>query len=102
MRQQAVDVLGFGGWKPRNHIAQVGIGIEPVDRGGLDQAVEHSCRLPTTFTRHEEIIVPALGHWTDGTFYQVVVYVQSPVVAYSSPDAPGTKPASSFRSHANV
>ena len=80
VRQQRVDVLRFGDRQPRQHIAQVGVGIVAVGLGALNQAVERRRGMATALAGDEQPIGSALGHRPNCALDGVVVDLEPPIL----------------------
>ena|GEM_PF-5123115 len=55
----------------REHIAQVGFGIDAVKFGGADQAVNCGCTFATGVGAGEQVVLAAQGHCAQGSFRRV-------------------------------
>ena len=65
----------------RKHRAQVGLGIEAVELGRADQAVDRRGPFPAHIGAREQIVLAAQGHRPQRPFSGVVVDLDAPVVA---------------------
>src|SRR5512144_2512871 len=79
-RQQLVDAVDGMLGNAREHLAQVGLRIEPVELGRLHQTVDRRRSLAARVRTHEQVVASAKCNSAQGAFGGVVVDLDAAVV----------------------
>jgi hypothetical protein len=76
-----------------NDLAQVGLGLQAVERGRTDQRVEEGGSLASGVTAGEEPIFSSEGHGSDGVLGRVVADLQLAVIDVGGERCPPARAA---------
>ena len=80
MGQQFADAAGRLRRQPLEHVADVGIGLEPIELGRVDQAHDGGGALAGAQRSSEEPVLPPNRDWADAVLHPVVVDRQIAVI----------------------
>ena len=91
-RQQLVNVVDLVVGDAREHVPQIGFGIDAIEFRGADQAVDRSGSFTASILSREQVILPAQCDHTQRYYYVVTAVASGGVQSSNSNEVSATIP----------